>query len=100
MGRYWDYVKDILIPNPRYPLDRGYDLSVMTINRILSANQGAKMVDNQLVVIAGSVAGALGISVTLLGRVYGIFLESIGATDVIDIATMALTLYALLVLSI
>lgn len=58
------------------------------------------MVDKQLVVIAGSVAGALAISVTLLGRVYGVFLDSIGANGAIVISTMALALYALLVLSI
>lgn len=58
------------------------------------------MVDKQLVVIASSVAGASMISITLLGRVYGVFLDSIGATGAIVISTMALSLYALLVLSI
>jgi len=58
------------------------------------------MVDKQFVVVAGAVAGALAISVTLLGRVYGVFLKSIGATGAIVISTMALALYALLVLSI
>lgn len=58
------------------------------------------MVDKQIMVIAGSVAGALAISVTLLGRVYSVFLDSIGATGAIIISTIALALYALLVLSI
>ncbi|MCG1001899.1 MULTISPECIES: hypothetical protein [Halobacterium] len=58
------------------------------------------MVDKQLLVIAGAIAGALAISITLLGRVYGVFLDSIGATGAIVLSTMALTLYALLVLSI
>ena len=58
------------------------------------------MVDKQLVFIAGSIAGALAISVTLLGRMYDVFLESIGPTGAIVLSTMALSLYALLVLSI
>ena len=58
------------------------------------------MVDKQLVMISGSVAGALAVSVTLIGRVYGVFLDSIGATGAIVVSTMALALFALLVLSI
>lgn len=58
------------------------------------------MVDEQLVVIAGSVAGALAVSVTLIGRLYGVFLDSLGTVGAIVISLMALGLYALLVLSI
>lgn len=58
------------------------------------------MIDKQFVVIAGSIAGALAISVTLLGSVYGVFRESIGTVGAIVVSTIALALYALLVLSI
>lgn len=37
---------------------------------------------------------------TLIGRVYGVFLDSIGATGAIIISILALALFGLLVLSI
>lgn len=58
------------------------------------------MVDRQLVTIAGSVAGALAVSVTLLGGIYRVFLNPLEATGAIIISAMVLILFALLVLSI
>jgi Na+(H+)/acetate symporter ActP len=58
------------------------------------------MVDKQLVTIAGAIAGAVMVSVTLIGRVYGVFSDRIGAEGAIVISVMGLVLYALLVLAV
>lgn len=58
------------------------------------------MIDRQMVMIAGSVAGATAVSVTLLSSIYSVFREELGTTGAIIIATMGLVLFALLVLSI
>lgn len=58
------------------------------------------MFDKQLAVISGSVAGALTVSLTLLGGVYRVFLNHLEATGAIIISAMVLILFALLVLSI
>lgn len=60
----------------------------------------SNIVDKQTVIIAGAIAGAIGVSITILGGTYRVFSESLETTGAIIVSVMSLILFALLVLSI
>lgn len=58
------------------------------------------MVDQQLIVIAGSVAGAVTVGITIIGGLYNVFSSDMSTTGALALALMGAVIYALLVMSI
>lgn len=58
------------------------------------------MIDEETISIAGSVASAAGVAVTLMGSLYGIFREPLTAPGAFSLAVMGVLLLGTLILAI
>jgi len=58
------------------------------------------MIDNQMLTVAGSVAGAVAVFIALLGGLTRIFVKHMSLTAAIIIAAMSVSIFSILVLSI
>lgn len=58
------------------------------------------MVDKELVLIAGSVTGAVAVTFTLMNNIYGVFADTLDPDGAMALSAMGVILLALLVLAI